>query len=230
MKILKWGRNLNMLNKIAKILLVLDMIAVNGGVGYLIWRNITPELRSSPLNFSQARGFAVRGETVVKTEYVDQCGEECQKYINDRITNNELRIMVTPVPTQKIYAKSKTRREQVLTIPGEGSVSIMDWIDITATNFYFDTKDYPGLTEVYFEAKMKLLNGNGYGYVRLYDVTNGIAVNGSENNTNGQTEVWTKSQKVYFWAGKNLIRVQAKSLTADTVVYTQGRLRIVTEN
>ena len=223
MKTLKWGQNLNMLSKLLKILLVLDLVAVNGLTGYLLWRNITPELRSSPLN--------LRGETVVKTEYVDQCGEECQKYISDRMTelqNNK--VVATVKPTVKPAVKTKVRKEQVLTIPGEGSVSAMDWTDITATNFYFDTKDYPGLIEVYFEAKMKLLNGNGYGYTRLYDVTNGIAVNGSENNTNSQTEVWTKSQKVYFWAGKNLVRVQAKSLTADTVVYTQGRLRIVTEN
>ncbi|MBI2587535.1 hypothetical protein HYW29_01860 [Candidatus Amesbacteria bacterium] len=207
--------------KILKVFLVLDLVVVNGGVGYLLWRNITPELRSSPLS--------LRGETEVKTEYVDQCGEGCRSAIKAEISNIQYPIS-NPTPTiVKSKQAAKARREEMLMIPGEGSSSAMDWIDITATNFYFDTKDYPGLVEVYFEAKMKLVNGNGYGYTRLYDVTNGIAVNGSENNTNSQTEVWTKSQRVYFWAGKNLVRVQAKSLTADTVVYTQGRLRIVTD-
>ena len=210
-----------MLNKLLKILLVLDLVAVNLLLGYLVYRS------------SQFKAAEMPSNEVTKNEvtYVDQCGEECQKYISDKVAELQSDKVVTPKPTAKPgIAKVKTRREEVLTIPGEGSGSTMDWIDITATNFYFDTKDYPGLTEVYFEAKMKLLNGNGYGYVRLYDVTNGIAINGSENNTNSQSEVWTKSQKVYFWAGKNLVRVQAKSLTVDTVVYTQGRLRIVTEN
>ena len=77
---------------------------------------------------------------------------------------------------------------------------------------------------------MSLVNGNGVAYVRLFDITNAIGVVGSENDTTSQINVWTKSQRVYFWAGRNYIRVQAKSLTADTAVYNFGRLRIVTEN
>ena len=101
---------------------------------------------------------------------------------------------------------------------------------LAGTEFYFDTRDYPGLTEVYFEANMKLVDGNGRAYVRLYDITHGIAPSGGENDTTSQADVWTTSQKVYFWAGRNYIRVQAKSLTADTAVFNAGRLRIVTEN
>lgn len=225
MKTLKWDRNLDMLNKIAKIVLIVNLVVLDGLVGYLLYKFeiLNPKLET--ISNSQ--------NTNTKIEYVDKCGEECMAAIAARVEelkSGRVEVIPTVRPTTKPMAKQKTRSEQVLTIPGEGSTSNMSWTDITATNFYFDTKDYPGLTEVYFEAKMKLINGNGYGYVRLYDVTNGIAINGSENNTNSQTEVWTKSQKVYFWAGKNLIRVQAKSLTADTVVYTQGRLRIVTEN
>ena len=212
-----------MLNKLLEILLVINLLAINGGVGYLLYKSQIPIPKIQTSSNDQ---------TPI-TQTVDRCGEECMAAIAARVEELKSgRVEVSPTvrPTAKPVAGAKTRREQVLTIPGEGSSSSMNWTDITATNFYFDTKDYPGLTEVYFEAKMKLLNGNGYGYVRLYDVTNGIAINGSENNTNSQSEVWTKSQKVYFWAGKNLVRVQAKSLTVDTVVYTQGRLRIVTEN
>ncbi|TSC86688.1 MAG: Uncharacterized protein G01um101416_655 [Microgenomates group bacterium Gr01-1014_16] len=214
-----------MFNKLLKIFLILDLVVVNGGVGYLLYRNF----QFSIFNFQSNSNVPI-SNFQTKTEYVDRCGEECLAAIKAEMSNVQYPIS-NPTPTiAKLKQPVKTRKEEVLTIPGEGSGNTMDWTDITATNFYFDTKDYPGIVEVYFEAKIKLLNGNGYGYVRLYDVTNGIAINGSENNTNNQVETWTKSQKVYFWAGKNLIRVQAKSLTADTVVYTQGRLRIVTEN
>lgn len=214
-----------MLNKLLKITLVFNLLALDVLVGYLLYN-----FQFKILNLKSISNDSI-SNVQTETEYVDRCGEECQKYISDKVAEVQSgKVTPTPIRQKASVGQAKTRKETVLTIPGEGSVSIMDWTDITATNFYFDTKDYPGLVEVYFEAKMKLLNGNGYGYVRLFDVTNGIAINGSENNTNSQTEVWTKSQKVYFWAGKNLIRVQAKSLTADTVVYTQGRLRIVTEN
>jgi hypothetical protein len=64
----------------------------------------------------------------------------------------------------------------------------------------------------------------------LLDVTHGIGVQGSDVSTASQAETVAISGKVSFWAGKNLIRVQAMSLTADTAVYNSGRLRIVTEN
>jgi len=117
-----------------------------------------------------------------------------------------------------------------VTIPGTGSSSKNDWEILPGTEFYFDKSDYPGLVEVYFEANMKLFNGNGMAYVRLYDSINGVAVQGSDVQTNSQVNAVVFSGKVNFWAGKNLIKVQAKNLTADTAVYNWGRLRVVTEN
>lgn len=212
-----------MLNKLLKIILALDLIVVNGVAGYLMWKNITPELRSSPLNL---RGDT-RGDMVTKTEYVDQCGEECKKYIDSKTI---VSVEVTPKPTVKPVVTKKTRKEEILTIPGSGSTSNIEWTNLSGTEFYFDTRDYPGLVEVYFEASMKLVNGGGSALVRLYDVTNNISPVGGQNDTQSQVDVWTKSQKVYFWAGKNLIRIQAKSQLPDVVMYNGGRLRIVVES
>jgi len=90
--------------------------------------------------------------------------------------------------------------------------------------------DYPGLKEIYFEANLKLFNGNGIAYARLYDSTHGIGVQGSEVQTSSQANTVVESGKLSFWGGKNLIKVQSRSLTADTAVYNSGRLRIVMEN
>ena len=205
-----------MLNKILKILLVVDLIVVNLLLGYLVYRSF--KVAGSPSN------------EVTKNEvtYVDQCGEERKKYIDERL-------LVTPEPTMKaVYVKptvkTKTRTVQYVTVSGSGNTMTNDWANVTATDFYFDTKDYPGLVEIYFETNIKLLNGNGVAYVRLFDVTHGIGVQGSDVSSNNQADTTVTSGKLTFWAGKNLIRVQAKSLTADTAVYNWGRLRVVTEN
>ena len=231
-----------MLNKILKILLVLDLVVVNSGLVYLVWLKIAPERRSSPLNFAQARGFAVRGEmkgdTVVKTEYVDKCGVDCQKYIDDKVSQlislpvKQLSPTVTPVKgtAKAAPTKTKTRTVSYVTVPGSGSTKVNSWTDLTGTDFYFNKADYPGLVEVYFEVNMSLFNGNGMAYVQLFDVTHGVGVQGSDVQTASQTNSLVTSGQVTFWAGKNLIRVQARSLTADTAVYTSGRLRIVAEN
>jgi len=138
---------------------------------------------------------------------------------------------LTPTPTsipQK--PRSKIRNVSYLPISTSGSTMSNSWANLSGTDFYFDIADYPGLVEIYFETNIHLFNGNGIAFVRLYDVTHSVWVTGSESTTNQQKDTAIISSKVLFASGKNLIRVQAKSLTADTAIFTSGRLKIVTEN
>jgi len=143
---------------------------------------------------------------------------------------------ITPVVVEKTTTivktapKTKIKSTQYVTIPGTGTTTGLDWTNLAGTEFYFDIADYPGLLEVYFEAGVNLFNGNGKAYARLFDATNGIGVQGSNMETSSQANNVISSGKVSFWRGRNLIRVQAKTLTSDTTVYSWGRLRIITEN
>lgn len=224
-----------LMTKFLRILLILDLVIVNLGVGYLIFKiqdsgfnsqitNKKNEVNVNPVLFPP---------TEVKT---DVCGPDCRKYIDDKVGSIAAGMVITPVPTvkpvviTKIVPKIKTRTVSYVTIPGSGSSSRNDWQDIPGTDVYFDTADYAGLVEVYLEASVKLFNGNGMAYVRLFDVTHGIGVQGSEISTNNQADIPLTSGQVTFWSGKNLIRVQAKSLTADTAIFSYGRLKVITEN
>ncbi len=164
--------------------------------------------------------------------YQDQCGPECQKYITDQLSAYKLptpkptiatRVAVAPTPV-------KTIRLTYVPIPSSGNTTNNEWTDLSGTDFYFNTAEYTGLKQVQFEATMKLLNGNGTAYLRLFDTTNGIAVQGSEVETTSQSSTVIVASPLNFWAGKNLIRVQAKSLTADTAIFDGGRLKVITEN
>jgi len=115
-------------------------------------------------------------------------------------------------------------------IPGSGSVLATKWTDISGTDFYFDTNDYPYLKEAYFSASIKLFNGNGTAFVRLFDVTAGIEVWGSEVKTNNQNLTFITSNKLTLRSGNHLYRVQGKSLTADTTVFNSGQLRLISQN
>ena len=162
---------------------------------------------------------------------VDQCGPICQKQIDTKITELKEKLP-TPYPTQKRIstAKTKVRSVSYLPIPGNGSTSANDWASISGTDFYIDTTDYSGLVNIYLETNGHLFNGNGIAFIRLFDVTHGVGVQGSEVRTTNQADTALVSGQVSFYAGKNLIRVQAKSLTADTAIFTSGRLKITVEN
>lgn len=126
--------------------------------------------------------------------------------------------------------KQKTRSTSYVPIPGSGSTLNTQWTDLTGTDFYLSTADYPGLMSVYFEANIRLQNGNGKAYVRLYDVTNSRGVDKSELTTDSQISVFVSDGPISLWSGNNHYRIQAKSLTADTTHFESGRLKIITEN
>lgn len=185
--------------------------------------------------YKSNQSLVISNQSINKTEFVDKCGEECKEEIqrvisNSQITNSQ-KVIITPttVPT-KTPSKTKTKSVSYVTVLGSGSTALTDWTALTGTDFYFDTADYPGLIQVTFEANMKLFNGSGRAYLRLFDVTHGIGVQGSDVNTNNNSDVIVESGKINFWAGKNLIRVQGKSQTVETAVFNSGRLRLVVEN
>jgi hypothetical protein len=169
------------------------------------------------------------------------CPNACNEIIDGKIKN-----MVIPTvavvstasgknvtPTLKVAIQNpvrKTRSTQYIPIPGTGSTLENVWTDLPGTEFYISTDDYSGLVGAYFEANMKLINGNGFGYLRLFDVTAGIEVWGSEISTNSQSFTSIGSGKLTLRNGNHLYRVQAKSLTADTTVFNSGKIKIIVEN
>lgn len=161
---------------------------------------------------------------------IDQCGPACQSYVDSKIAALPTSPPANSAVIPSVATRPKIRTVSYLPISVGGSTGNNDWTTLSGTDFYFDTSDYPGLVEIYFEVTAKLFNGNGTAFVRLYDSTHGVGVQGSEVQTGQQQDTVVESGKVSFYRGKNLIQVQAKSLTADTAIFTSGRLRIVTEN
>jgi len=171
-----------------------------------------------------------------QSEVKDICGLDCRAYIDQKMVQASPSAVV-PIPTSKTITKLVVQptKPQVSSvtfapIPGSGSTLVNDWTDISGTDFYFDKADYVGLQSIYFVTNIRLLNGNGQAFVRLFDVTHSIGVQGSEASTVNQSSTPVDSGQVSFWAGKNLYRVQAKSLTADTAIFDSGRLKITTRN
>lgn len=166
---------------------------------------------------------AIQGEN--KIEYVDKCGDECRKQIEEIVSKNTTEtiktVTITPVPV-----KSKT---QIAYIPISGSISTTSstWYDAPGTDFYLDfNTDYGKNAYANWQVFLKVAHGNGTAYARLYDVTNKIAVNGSEVKITDQSNLTqVESGALSFWAGNNLYRVQIKSLNTFEVTFGSGRIK-----
>lgn len=221
------------MKKIGLIFVVLNLIVIDVELVHLVYKTDIEEKHieqnTQPTELNQ------------NLNTIDSCGPECQKYIDEKISSvSNLLKSITPGPTATtsknggqqtaVTTRSKIKSVVYLPISGSGSTLQNDWASVTGTDFYMTKNDYQGLTGVYFEANVKLLNGNGKAYVRLFDITHSIGVDGSELFTTSQLSAFLTSGAINLWEGYNHYVVQIKSLTADTAVFDSGRLKIITEN
>lgn len=161
-----------------------------------------------------------------------------KSYVDQQIDNIKQTLVatssspsITPTPTStsspaKSIVSSKTSVSYI-PIPGSGQTLNNQWTDLHGTEFYLNKNDFPGLKQAYFEANFKLFNGNGKAYLRLFDITNGIEIWGSQIETSSQLDTMISSSQITLRKDNSLIRVQAKSLTADTTIFNSGRLKLV---
>ena len=223
------------MKKVYIALLLINLVILNLAVSYLVYgKFIDREQGKIVAEQVQLREFVSGKEEMA---FQDECSDECGDYVDEKVSGLESMIsqLSKNVSTDAVVAApatvtKKTKTVTYLPISGSGSTLSTSWIDIPGTDFYMSKSDYPGLVGIYFEANMKLINGNGEAYLRLYDVTHGIAVSGSEISTSSQTSTFVTSGSLNFWSGYNNYRVQARSLTADTTVFESGKLKIIAEN
>lgn len=162
----------------------------------------------------------------------DSCGTICQQTIAQKIAEALATISATSVvkeTTVKERVVSATPQPQVIYIPlgGGGTTTNTTWTDVGNTGVYIDLADYPSAKRIYFEGFIKVKHGNGKAYGRLYDVTHGIGVQGGEIETSSENFTYVESGNLSLWQGKNLYRVQIKSLNGYEAAFDTGRVKII---
>ncbi len=139
---------------------------------------------------------------------------------------------ISAAPTQKVVEK-----QTVVTEPGgttyipmgtTATTTSTDWVDIEVSGVYIDVEnDYGKDATVSWETWLKVAHGNGQVFARLYDDTNKIAVDRSEISTTDNVSFeQVSSGNLPFWRGRNLYKVQIKSLNSFEVTYSGGKIKI----
>lgn len=163
------------------------------------------------------------------------CDDECQKLIKSEVSkavasqSANTKINPTPISTPKT-ATTVVQKPQVSYVPfgSDYSTNNTDWVDAVANEVSFDlAQDYSKGAKASWEASLRVDNANGVAYARIFDVTHGIAVDGSEiavtDNSNFQR---ISSGYINLWSGRNVYRVQVKSLNSSQIFYSGGKIRI----
>lgn len=173
-------------------------------------------------------------QTIQLIEKSVQCGEECERKINEIVARAIATLSATPSKTTTSTtspAGLSTSTTQVSYVPigGSGTTTNTDWVSLTNTDLFFDIGEYGKVKSSRWSANLKLKHATGQAFARLFDVTHGVVVPGSEISTKNATYTLIESGELLFLSGKNVYRVQIKSLDSTEVTFDSGRIKITGE-
>lgn len=168
-------------------------------------------------------------ETLIQKE--DVCGEDCKKEVNDIVSKAISSVSATTstktIVQKEMVTEPSSKKTAYIPLSGPITTTSTDWVDAAGTDVYIDlANDYGKNAYVSWEGFLSIANGNGQVFARLYDATHGIGVNGSEISATSGTSTQVSSGGLSFWAGRNLYRVQLKSLNSFVATFASGRIKI----
>jgi len=202
-------------------LLLLDFFWISG-----------PKDKTSTIETDQVTFKTPTPTVVFNLPESGDCSSQCKAYIEKQVleaisSNSQKELTPTPRATPTPFSSSL--RVSYLPIASAGSTQNTEWTDIFGTDFYFDLADYPSSKAVRFEVSLQSYLSSDPAYIRLYDVSNKRAVDGSELTTRSSSYEYLQSGNLVIWRGNNLYRLQAKGSSGNVVNFSSPRLKIILE-
>ena len=210
--------------KIILIILVVGNTAIAAGA----WVKDSKRLQTTDYGLQREKDTENTADSV--------CGEDCQDYIDKKVAE-VIALQPTQAPSKEtvvektttVQVEKTTKQIHTLYIPiggGETKTREVDWVNLENTKLVFDQSDYGSSSTVTWDVNIKI-EGDSIAYVRLFDETNRIGVQGSEQTTTSNSYVNLAAGPLAIWRGRNTYKVQIKSLNGALVSYSSGRLKVV---
>lgn len=161
-------------------------------------------------------------------EEIDLSGFATKDYVNSAIAQIPETSPSTETVTVVKETTDSSKKTTIIPITATYSTQNLNWEDVPNSDFYLDlVNDYGEAASAYWEAFVYEQHGNGRVFARLFDVTHGIGVVGSDVETNSATsKLEISAGNLGIWRGKNLYRVQIKSEKGFPVFFDSGRLKV----
>lgn len=159
---------------------------------------------------------------------INDCGEVCKQVVDAVVSKAIATISGKTKIVETKNTSEKTPQTAYVPMGTTYTTTSTDWYTINDTAIYIDLiNDYGANATVSWEGSLKVAYGNGQAFARLWDDTNKIAVNGSELTTiNNSAYSLVSSKDLPFWRGRNLYKLQIKSLNSFEVSLTGGKIKI----
>jgi hypothetical protein len=153
--------------------------------------------------------------------------EDVKTIVSDIVATLSARPQTKTVVKERVVTK-ESHGTTYIPLGTTATTTSTDWVTVEDSATYIDLiNDYGKNATASWQASLKVAHGNGQAFARLYDDTNKIAVDGSEiSTTNNASFEQVSSGNLPFWRGRNLYKVQIKSLNSFEVTYSGGKIKV----
>ena len=214
----------NTINIVAKVLLITSVISLAAGMYYLYTNQ--QEISKKIESLQRSEGSDSNLDIQILEDCNQSCRDEIAKAVSDALSDIPSTTTETIIEKETIVTGSQGT--DYIPMGTSATTTSTDWINVDDSAIYIDLEDdYGDDATVSWEASLKVAHGNGKAFARLYDDTNKIAVDFSELSAENNVEFSQKSSgKLPFWKGRNLYKVQIKSLNSFEVTYSGGKIKV----
>lgn len=152
------------------------------------------------------------------------------KSLEDKIASLESQLSQTGSPSEtssKTLVSSSSSAPQYIYALGTAAevTSVNQWETISSLQITIDPSQFPGYKNMQLEAFIRLHQGNGKMFVRLYHQGTGLAIPESEISTSSENNIWLASSP-FTLSEKKTYRFQLKSLTGYKAYLEDARVKV----
>lgn len=198
-----------------KELLILCVVVLSGYTVYLHRQLVEVGMRRAADKVEQT----IPGHSTI----VDTCGPDCQKEIDKKVSAT---LKSEETPARSHLADTVSTKTSYISIGSTFVTRNTEWTDIPG-QVTIDPAGYGASHTFSWDASVKIGNANGEVQIRLFDLTNGIAVSGSELSATASSYTNVTSGNLPFWDGDNTYKAQIRSTSGEEATFASGRIRVV---
>jgi hypothetical protein len=162
--------------------------------------------------------------------------ESCDQDCIEKIVDERLMAVLTPTPQPTPTVKTGVAPTPTASAPttsfvniSGGSAAGTTWTPVGGSEFWLDLSLYGNQVTTTWEGNLSIKDGNGIGYVRLYDMTNNRAVDSSQASVSNGETISFYSNPLAIWRGQNQYRIEVSSTTGYDVSVSSARLKLVSQ-
>ncbi|KKR80209.1 MAG: hypothetical protein UU73_C0005G0035 [Candidatus Daviesbacteria bacterium GW2011_GWA1_41_61] len=121
---------------------------------------------------------------------------------------------------------STTKAPLYIPLGTGGASSALDWTAVDALQITLDPADYPGYKSMQLEVSLRVFQGNGKAYARIYNSDDKLALLPSEVSVTTESYSWVNSQGFILTSGKKIYKLQLKTNTGYEAGIQNARIKV----